>query len=332
MKRIGLLVAVVALVSGAAFTARAQSGKVKVSQNPPPATELSLVQTGNGGYLGVFLGDVNAERAKELKLTEVRGAVVGEVVKGSPAERAGLRADDVILSYNEERVNSAAQLHRLLSETPPGRQVVLGISRDGARQNITVAVGERSVRSPFGFKFGGELDTQLMYQEAERMRQQAEEMRRKLDAEGARRMLEESESLRQQAETMRAEIEQLRREGKLQGFDGGRGFYYRFGPGRYYLGVKTTPLNEQLAKFFNVKGGSGLLVTEVEPKSPAERAGLKAGDCIISVNGERVTSEPELRRLIGRPGKDEKESSESTLTIVRERNEQTIKVTPERRD
>jgi C-terminal processing protease CtpA/Prc len=324
------MMAVAILLVGAALSssARAQSGKVKITPSPRPETELSLVQTSGGGYLGVFLGDVNEERAKELKLTEVRGAVVGQVVEGSPAAKAGLQKDDLILSYNGQRVESAAQVHRLLSETPPGRTVTLGVSRNGAMQNIPVALGERR-RGPLGFRPGHQTEDEAMRELAERLREEADEWLRKREEGRARDLLEQSEALRRQAEELRAQTERFRREGLLRGFGGsGRGL----SSGRYHLGVAVTPLSEQLAKFFNARGGAGLLVTEVEASSAAERAGLKAGDCITAVNGERVNSAAELQRLISRPGRDEKEVSEVTLTIVRDRNEQAIKVKPERRE
>jgi serine protease Do len=330
MKRAGLFLAAAAIGGLVlSLSVHAQSGKVRTSTTAPQ--ELSLVETTNGGYLGVFLGDVTAERAKELKLAEVRGAVVGKVQEDSPAAKAGLRENDVILAYNGQRVESAAQMHRLLMETPPGRSVTLEISRDGARQQVPVTLGER--QGIFSGRFSsGQLEYDAIREMADRLREQAEEMRRKADEESAREFRQQSEHLREQAERLREEMERARREGRVQGFDSGRGWLYSSGPSRYHLGVSVTPLSEQLARFFNVKGGAGLLVTEVEAKSPAESAGLKAGDCITAVNGERVNSATELTRLLSRPGKDDKEASEVSLTVVRDRQETTIKAKPERRD
>jgi len=333
MKQRVLMVAITALVLGVALgdSAPAQSGRAKVTTVTRPGTEFSLVQTGNGGYLGVYLGDVSEERAKELKLPEVRGAIVGQVLEGSPAAKAGLRADDVIVSYNNERVESAAQLHRLLIETPPGRSVTLGVRRDGALQNIQVTLGERSGPGLSLISPGTLSEIEALRSEAEKMRAQSEESRRKNDDEAARNLLELSEKLRKQSEDLRADMERLQREGKVFGFDNGRRLLSIPGPARYHLGVSVTPLSDQLAKFFNVKD-TGLLVTEVEAQSAADRAGLKAGDCITAVNGERVSSAAELSRLISRPGKDDKEGDEVSLTVVRDRNVQTIKVKPERRE
>jgi S1-C subfamily serine protease len=325
MKRMGLLMAILTLIVSAAVNVSAQSGKVKAAQTAPDRNEMSVAQAGQGGYLGVFLGDVNETLAKELKLNETRGAIVGKVKEESPAERSGLRENDVILSYHGQRVESAAQVNRLLTETPPGRVVTLGISRAGVMQNIQVTLGERRSGSSSVFP----TDVELMEQEAGRLRVQAEEMRRQMEEEKARQLMEQSEALQKRAEEMRSEIERLSHEGKTQSFSGSR--LRASAPLRYHLGVSVLPLNDQLAKFFNVKGSTGLLITEVEAKSAAERAGLKAGDCITAVNGERVTSAADLTRLVSRPGKDG-EAGESNLTVVRDRNEQIIKVMPEQRE
>jgi S1-C subfamily serine protease len=93
---------------------------------------------------------------------------------------------------------------------------------------------------------------------------------------------------------------------------------------RYQLGVRVTGLTEQLAKFFNA--GGGVLVNEVVAGEAAERAGIKAGDCITAVNGERVNAASDLNRLVDRAGKEEKDAGEITLTVVRDRTEQAIKV------
>lgn len=330
MKRIGWLVAVVVLAGGFVFSLSARAQSKNVAQIASIGHEINQGPTTGSGYLGVFLADLSETRAQELKLTEARGAVVGKVKEDSPAEKAGLRENDVILSYNGQRVESKAALNRLLTSTPPGRSVTLGLSRDGKPQNIQVTLGERPPGFSFGLPESVPTDADLMRQQADDFVKQAEEMRRQLDEKKAQEFLQQSEALRKRADEVAAEMEQLRREGKLQSFDGGR-LLRPPAATRYYLGVTAAPLSEQLAKFFNVKGGAGLLVIEVEPKSAAERAGLKAGDCITSVNGERVNSSADLTRLVSRPGKDEQEAAESSFTIVRDRSEQTIKVKPERR-
>src|SRR5262245_61637119 len=89
---------------------------------------------GDGGYLGVYLEEVTPERTKELNLKEERGAIVMKVVADSPAEKSGLKENDVIVSFNGRRVDSVRELQRLLNETPADRSVQIEVIRGGAKQ------------------------------------------------------------------------------------------------------------------------------------------------------------------------------------------------------
>ena len=94
-------------------------------------------------YLGVDIADVSPERLGELKLKEEHGAEVTMVDQDAPAGKAGLHEHDVIVSLNGTAVESAAQLRRMIKETPPGRVVNLGISRDGQPMTIKVQLADR---------------------------------------------------------------------------------------------------------------------------------------------------------------------------------------------
>ena len=87
--------------------------------------------------------DVTTERLSELKLKEEHGAEITMVDQDAPAGKAGLHEHDVILSVNGTEVESAAQLRRMIKETPPGRVVTLGISRDGQPMSIKVQLADR---------------------------------------------------------------------------------------------------------------------------------------------------------------------------------------------
>src|ERR1700676_4391460 len=102
-------------------------------------------EEGGGGssYLGVDIADVSAERLAALKLKEEHGAEVTMVDQDAPAGKAGLHEHDVIVSVNGTPVESAAQLRRMIKETPPGRVVNLGISRDGQPLSIKVQLADR---------------------------------------------------------------------------------------------------------------------------------------------------------------------------------------------
>ena len=100
-------------------------------------------ERGGSSYLGVDIADVSAERLAELKLKEEHGAEVTMVDQDAPAGKAGLHEHDVIVSVNGTAVESAAQLRRIIKETPSGRVVTLGISRDGQAMTIKVQLADR---------------------------------------------------------------------------------------------------------------------------------------------------------------------------------------------
>jgi len=102
-------------------------------------------EEGGGGssYLGVDIADVSPERLGELKLKEEHGAEITMVDQDAPAGKAGLHEHDVIVSLNGTAVESTAQLRRMIKETPPGRVVNLGISRDGQPLTVKVQLADR---------------------------------------------------------------------------------------------------------------------------------------------------------------------------------------------
>jgi hypothetical protein len=88
------------------------------------------------------------------------------------------------------------------------------------------------------------------------------------------------------------------------------------------LGVMTDEVSGQLAEYFGVKQGQGVLVKEVIEGSAAAKAGLKAGDVIIRLNDKTVNDVGDLREAL-----NEAESRDVTVTVVRDRREQSLKVT-----
>lgn len=97
----------------------------------------------DGAELGVRLRDLDEAMAKDLKLPGPSGAVVESVRPGSAAEKAGIKAGDVITAFDGERVRSVLQLRRLVSDTPAGRRVAVTVVRDGAKIELTAAPEER---------------------------------------------------------------------------------------------------------------------------------------------------------------------------------------------
>lgn len=95
-----------------------------------------------GGWLGVGVSEVSSAKAKELKLPEEHGAVLGRIVPDSPAAKAGLKTNDVVLEINGQRVEGAEQFRRMIHEIPAGRTANLTVWRDGRSQNIKVTMGK----------------------------------------------------------------------------------------------------------------------------------------------------------------------------------------------
>lgn len=120
----------------------------KPAAAPAPAPRVAQTWTaegfpGSGSYLGVDIAEITAERQAALKLSEERGVEIVTVDQDAPAGKAGLKEHDVILEFNGSRVEGEEQLRRFIRETPPGRAVKLGISRDGQPMQVSVTLGDR---------------------------------------------------------------------------------------------------------------------------------------------------------------------------------------------
>ncbi len=91
-------------------------------------------------YIGVSGMDIDATKAKTLKLKEERGAEVTQLVAGGPAEKAGVKVGDVILEFDGQHVQGYEELQRLVRDMPAGRVAKLGVWRNGAMQTIDVKI------------------------------------------------------------------------------------------------------------------------------------------------------------------------------------------------
>lgn len=269
---------------------------------PPaaPAPHVFTIGPANGSYLGIGAQEIDAERAKELKLQEARGVEVTRVEEDSPAAKAGLKQGDVVQQYNGERVEGTEQFMRLVRETPPGRQVTLQISRNGATQTVTATVGERKAfvyRRSFGV--GPEVQ-----QEVEKLRGEIGRMR--LDPK-----------FQQDMARLQAELGAMR----LRMPDMPEPFMAWRSP---VLGIEAESLTPQLAEFFGVK--QGVLVRSVAKDSAAEKAGIKAGDVIVRVDNQEVTTPSGLSRRI----RELDSRSSFPVTVVRNRQEMVLNVIVEK--
>ncbi len=95
------------------------------------------------GWLGVRLSEVSLEDAKALGLSPVKGVVINTVLPGHPAERGGLRKEDVILSVNYTRVDSPRELIRMIGGLEAGKVVQLTVLRKGTTMQLYVPLGTK---------------------------------------------------------------------------------------------------------------------------------------------------------------------------------------------
>jgi Do/DeqQ family serine protease len=104
----------------------------------------SLIKYGHvtRGYLGVMIQDVTPVLAKEFKLNEPKGALVGEVEPKGPAAKAGFKDGDVVIDFNGKPVNDSRHLKLMVGETKPGSTVPVKILRDGSSKTLEVTVQE----------------------------------------------------------------------------------------------------------------------------------------------------------------------------------------------
>ena len=274
---VGGLAAVVALVAAAMVVAP------RVLTQDRPAEERAqereayradrhvLMLDGRGSSIGVRVAE-----------GDTQGVRIDDVDEGSPAEKAGLRAGDLVVEFDGERVRSARQFARLVQETPDGRTVKATVLRNGSRQtvDITPEAGARA--------WGG--DVRLHMPDIER------EVERGLRA--------------------------LPRDFAFDfDFDWDGAPFGAWPRGR--LGVRLAPLSDQLAEYFGAKEGA--LVSSVDAGSAAEKAGLKAGDVILAVNGRTVDSPSEVMQEI----RDAEDGAALELRVVRDRKEITLTATIE---
>lgn len=92
---------------------------------------------------------------------------------------------------------------------------------------------------------------------------------------------------------------------------------------RGFLGVGLTDLTPQLEDFFGVKKGGGVLINNVTKDSPADKAGLKAGDVVIKAGDKKINDSADLSRFVRKQGPD----SEVKLTILRKSRQRTVEAT-----
>jgi serine protease Do len=223
------------------------------------------------GYLGVGVVELTDDRVKTLKLKDNQGLEVKLVDQNSPAAKAGLKENDVILEVNGKSVEGNAQFQNLIGEMPPGTKVSLTIWRNGAKQTVSATLDSRPVNF---FIFGG--------------------------PDFPDGVLPPMPPMPAVPFNSGNPFPAIPADSPIVGFEG-------------------EALNPQLAEFFGVK--EGVLVRSVYPKTPAERAGLKAGDVVVKVNGAPVTTTREITGMVRSSRR-----KAMSFTVVRNKKEMSLNV------
>jgi len=262
VKLAGTLAVIVGLVAVVAVYAPAAFGQqVLVAPRTGFTPDVQVLTFGASGRLGVTVRDVDKADVEREKLPGLWGAAIEEVRSESPAERAGLKAGDVMIEFDGERVRSARQLSRLVQETPEGRTVRAGVVRGGSRVDVDITPERSSGATYFG---------------------------------------ETGRAIERLNRDLRDELGDLRQLDRLRDFNFDFAVPFDFG-GRLRtprLGIQAQEMTDQLAEHLGAK--EGVLVTSVDAGSIADKAGLKAGDVITALDGASVSNVSDLRRRLGR--------------------------------
>jgi serine protease Do len=110
------------------------------------------------GWLGVSTQTITPDLAKQFNLKEDKGALVSDIIQGSPAEKAGIRRGDVIVQYDGREVDEPSHLRNMVASTPPNREVTLHVLREGKLVTMRVSIEELPAEIQ---KVSGNVDNQL---------------------------------------------------------------------------------------------------------------------------------------------------------------------------
>ena len=177
------------------------------------------------GWLGVVIQKVTPEIAKSFGLKETEGALVSDVAEQSPADQAGIKRGDVIVSYNGKQIKEMDQLPRLVAATEIGKTAKVGLLRDGKPLQADVTIGE----------------------------------------------LKDENAL---ASSNKPEVE------------------------KDFFGLVVQNITPDIAKHLNLKDKRGVIVTDVQPGSPAQSADIRQGDVVKEIGRKPVRNLIEFKEAM----------------------------------
>jgi S1-C subfamily serine protease len=245
------------------------------------------------GYLGIDMRDVSEDQLGALKLKEARGAEITNLDHDGPACKAGMRLHDVILQMNGQLVENDDQLRRMLKDMPVGRSVSFVISRDGQTQTMTMQTADRRM-----------------------VGLQAWEQHYTVPAPGPSGVVRTNSFL--DSKSANANVTATPKEHRdLLGTE-------TIILSSSFTGAKLEVMGPQLAEFFGATSGAGLLVRSVDGNSPADEAGMKAGDVVVKINSISVANGTDWTRTV-----HDNRGKPVPVVVLRDKHEQTLTLTPD---
>ena len=234
------------------------------------------------GWLGVKMQSMNDALDKALDLEDGSGVLVVKVIDDSPAARAGIESGDVILKIGGEPTPEPDILADLVAAAEPGDKMEIEYVRDGKTRKTDVEIGEREIRMKRKIIIHGDGDDEKILQ------WYGDDEEIELDFEG-----------------MDKDVFMLRHHGGK----------------RAYLGVELGDLTEQLGNYFDVDDGEGALIRKVVKDTPADEAGLKAGDVIVAMDGENIADAADVTEFVW----EHESGNEVEIGIVRKGRNKKVK-------
>jgi C-terminal processing protease CtpA/Prc len=288
--RVAALVAGVAVLGGRQTLHAAEMAAVGGTQMYAAAMGESH-QHSVQGYIGIETRDVSDEQVGMLRLKDAKGAEVTTLDHDGPACKAGMKMHDVILQMNGQVIENEEQLRRLLHDVPVGRSVSFVVSRDGQTQTLTMTTADRKTLGLHAW-----------------------EQHYSVPAPGP------------------------------SGFVGGKIYIDNPKPtnppaqkehkdllgtedivlSSSFTGAKLEVMGRQLAEFFGATEGAGLLVRSVDGNSPAEEAGMKAGDVVVKINSVSVANGNDWTKTV-----HDNRGKPVPIVVLRDKHEQKLTLTPD---
>lgn len=277
----------------------------------------------NDAWLGVTIQTVDRELAKAFDIPSKFGVVINEIIEDSPAEKSDLKEGDVIVAIDGEKIYDSDELIDYINDMEPGDNIVILVLRDGDKVKVNVELGESSrkfrMKNNFDFDFDfddndndNDNDEHVFYFDSDDDDDDAHEYRKIIKLGDLHEL---------------AELKELTDMPNMFFSPDGNNLTWVSNNGSY-IGVQLTELTDQLRSYFGVKEGRGVLISAVNEDSPAEKAGLKAGDVIISIDGDDVESYGEVKEAVTE--KDEGEKVE--VTVIRNNRASTFSVEVDQRE